>query len=86
MAQGMTQPAQRGGPPPLPAGAQYWVAMDGQQAGPFDAAALKEQIRGGGVKKDTLVWSEGMAEWTAAGQVEAVAKLFASVPPPLPSK
>ena len=86
MNQNMQQPARAGGPPPLPAGAQYWVAMDGQQAGPFDTAALKEQIRGGGVKKDTLVWTEGMAEWTAAGQVEAVAKLFGSVPPPLPTK
>jgi membrane protease subunit (stomatin/prohibitin family) len=85
MAQGM-QPARAGGPPPLPAGAQYWVAVDGQQAGPFDSAGLMDQIRGGRVQKDTLVWTEGMAEWTAAEQVDAVAKLFGSVPPPLPTK
>ena len=83
MANQMAQPG-RAGPPPLPAGAQYWVALDGQQAGPFDAAALQTQIRGGKVKKDTLVWTEGLAEWTAAAQVEAVAKLFGAVPPPLP--
>ncbi|MGE0158489.1 MAG: SPFH domain-containing protein [Gemmatimonadales bacterium] len=85
MGQGFAQPA-RGGPPPLPAGAQYWVAMDGQQAGPFDTAAHQQQIRGGRVKKDTLVWSEGMAEWAAADQIDAVAKLFGAVPPPLPPK
>jgi len=78
------QQQQRGGPPPLPAGPQYFVAVDGQQAGPFDAAGLKEQIRSGKVKKDTLVWAEGMADWTAAGQVDAVAKLFGAVPPPIP--
>src|SRR5688572_1470019 len=84
MANQMAQQQQRGGPPPLPAGAQYFVAVDGQQAGPFDSAGLKEQIRGGKVKKDTLVWTEGMAEWAAAAQVDAVARLFGSVPPPIP--
>jgi membrane protease subunit (stomatin/prohibitin family) len=84
MNQGAAQQGRAGGPPPLPAGAQFWVAVDGQQVGPFDAGGLKEQIRGGKVKKDTLVWTEGMAEWASAEQVDAVAKLFGAVPPPLP--
>ncbi|MND03814.1 hypothetical protein D3C83_238130 [compost metagenome] len=62
----------------------YFAAVDGQQVGPFDAGALKDQIRSGRVKKDTLVWAEGMAEWTAADKVEAVSKLFGALPPPLP--
>jgi membrane protease subunit (stomatin/prohibitin family) len=78
------QQQQRAGPPPLPAGAQYFVAVDGQQVGPFDAAGLKEQIRAGKVKKDSLVWTEGMPDWSAAGQVDAVAKLFGAAPPPIP--
>ncbi len=87
MGQALAQPGRpAAAPPPLPQGAQYFAAVDGQQAGPFDAAALKEQIRTGRVQKDTLVWAEGMAEWTAAGQVDAVAKLFGAVPPPLPQK
>ena len=52
--------------------------------GPFDSAALKGQIEDGSVTRETLVWSEGMAEWTAAGDVDAVSKLFGAVPPPLP--
>jgi membrane protease subunit (stomatin/prohibitin family) len=72
-----------GGPPPIPQ-TVYFAAVDGQQAGPFDAAALKEQIRAGRVKKDTLVWAEGMPEWTAADKVEGVSKLFGALPPPLP--
>ncbi len=78
---GQGRPA--GGPPPIPQ-AVYFAAIDGQQAGPFDAAALKDQIRTGKVSKDTLVWAEGMAEWSAAEKVEAVAKLFSAAPPPLP--
>lgn len=71
------------GPPPIPQ-TLWFAAADGQQAGPFDAAALKDQIRAGRVTKDTLLWSEGMAEWTAADKIEVVAKLFGAVPPPLP--
>jgi membrane protease subunit (stomatin/prohibitin family) len=93
MAQAMSQPqgggqggAQQGGaaPPPIPQGPTYFAAIDGQQAGPFDAAALKQQIESGTVTRETLVWSEGMASWTAAGEVDAVSKLFPASPPPLP--
>lgn len=71
-------------PPPIPQGPRYFAAIDGSQKGPFDATALKAQIASGSVTRETLVWSEGMAEWTAAGKVDAVSKLFAAVPPPLP--
>jgi hypothetical protein len=90
MGQVLNQPGQgqagasAGGPPPLPKGAQYFVALDGKQAGPFGAEALKEQIAAGRLTRDTLVWAEGMAEWTAASDVDAVAKLFGAVPPPIP--
>jgi len=70
-------------PPPL---SQYYVAVNGQQTGPFAEQQLSQMIQGGQVTKDTLVWKNGMAAWTAADQVPEVAKLFASVPPPLPPK
>ena len=72
------------GPPPIPQGPQFFAAIDGKQVGPFDKTALKAQIEAGSVTRETLVWSEGMAEWTAAGQVDTVSKLFGAVPPPLP--
>ena len=71
-------------PPPLPQGKPFFAAIGGQQAGPFDDAALAGQVRAGKITRETLVWSEGMADWTAAGEVEAVAKLFGAAPPPLP--
>jgi membrane protease subunit (stomatin/prohibitin family) len=90
IGQAMNPPQQGAGasggaaPPPLPPGPQYFAAVGGQQAGPFPADGLKQQIQAGAVTKETLVWTEGMAEWKPAGQVDAVARLFGSAPPPLP--
>jgi membrane protease subunit (stomatin/prohibitin family) len=79
------QPPQAGAaPPPLPKGPSYFAAIGGQQAGPFDLAGLKQQVEAGSVTRETLVWSEGMADWVAAGSVDAVSKLFGATPPPLP--
>lgn len=78
-------PAQGGAaPPPLPQSPKFFAAIGGQQAGPFDAAALAQQIASGAVTRETLVWTDGMADWAAAGSVDAVASMFGSTPPPLP--
>lgn len=72
-------------PPPLPQ-KQFFVAVNGQQQGPFDMTQLQQQIAGGGVKRDTLVWSQGMANWSAADKVAELQALFAAAPPPLPPR
>lgn len=87
IGQTMGQPQQGGQPatpPPVPAGPQYFTAPGGQQSGPFGVEALKGQIQAGTLTKETLVWTDGMAEWKPAGEVESVATLFSAVPPPLP--
>jgi len=71
-------------PPPLPLAVTYFAALGGQQAGPFDLAALSAKIGTGEVTKATLLWKAGMPNWMAAEAVIDVAPLFASVPPPLP--
>lgn len=73
-----------GGPPPIPGAAAFFVAVNGQQAGPFDAQTLGEQIKSGRVTRATLVWKQGMAGWAAAGEQAELSGLFGSVPPPLP--
>lgn len=74
-------------PPPLPAAASPWfAAFGGQQAGPFDAAAMQGHVVAGRLTRDTLVWRAGMVSWTTAGQVAELAGLFAQVPPPLPPR
>ncbi len=80
--QGM-QP-QAAAPPPVPAGTMYHVAVDGAQQGPYDQATLKTMVANGSVTKETLVWSNGMANWTKAGDVADFNSLFGAVPPPLP--
>lgn len=84
MGQALMRPQAAAAPPPLPAAARFFAAIGGQQAGPFTAQALQQQIQAGQVTKDTLVWKQGMAAWTAAGQVPELAGLFAQAPPPLP--
>ena len=93
MGVGMMMANQMGGvaagsmasPPPVP-GANFFIAVDGQQTGPFDAEALKQQIKAGRLTRESLVWKEGMAQWTPASEAAGVSNLFGAVPPPIPPK
>ncbi len=63
-----------------------WYYVDnGQQAGPVDDAQLEEMQRLGKIQPDTLIWSEGMANWQAFGQVKGSAASASAIPsaPPL---
>ncbi len=72
-------------PPPLPgAAAQFFVAVQGQQQGPFPVNTLTQMIQQGSLTRDTLVWKQGLAAWTRAAEVAELNDLFGSVPPPLP--
>jgi membrane protease subunit (stomatin/prohibitin family) len=71
-------------PPPMPAAVTYFVALNGQQAGPFTEEQLLQMAQSQQVKRDTLVWKNGMAAWTQAGQVAELNNLFGAVPPPMP--
>lgn len=71
-------------PPPIPGAVAFHVAVNGQQAGPFDLAALQQQAASGSLTRASLVWRAGMAQWAAAGDVPELAALFANVPPPVP--
>jgi membrane protease subunit (stomatin/prohibitin family) len=80
--QNQAQPA--AAPPPIPAAAQYHVAVNGQQMGPFGMDQLQSQVTSGELTGQSLVWKNGMAAWTPASQVPELQPLFANVPPPLP--
>jgi membrane protease subunit (stomatin/prohibitin family) len=87
MGQAMSPPQnqqQAPSPPPLPTQASYYVALDGKQAGPFDNATLGQYVAQGKISRESLVWKQGMANWTPAGQVDELSSLFGAVPPPLP--
>jgi len=66
-------PLLSGAPPPLPAPAEptWFYALGGQQAGPVTAADLRGLLRDGTLDAASLVWREGLAEWTPIGKVAA---------------
>ena len=74
-----------GMPPPIPGGApSFHVAVGQQQTGPFDFGVLQQQVASGTLRRDSLVWRAGMAQWSKAGEVPELQGLFAATPPPVP--
>jgi len=71
------QPSVTAGPPPLPGSVSYFVAIDGKQVGPFDQGKLQETISAGKLTAATLVWTQGMAKWTPAGEIPALSGMLA---------
>jgi len=71
-------------PPPMPQAIQFFVAVNGQQAGPFNEQQLVQMAQSGQLTRETLAWKNGMAGWLAAGQVPELSGLFGNVPPPMP--
>lgn len=66
----------------------YFIIVNDQQQGPFTIDELKLR----GIAPDTLVWAEGMPQWTPASQVDELKTIFqneaggstATPPPPPP--
>lgn len=73
-------------PPPLPQPQTYFVYVNGQQLGGQTPQAIQQMITQGSVNRDTLVWTQGMASWSAISQVPALSGLFQQTPPPLPTQ
>ena len=46
----------------------WFYASEGQQQGPYPEIQLRELIARGTVRGDTLVWSDGMANWQQAAE------------------
>ena len=84
MQQQHQQQNQQAPPPPIPGQEPFFIAVNGQQQGPFTPAVLQQMASSGQFDKNTLVWKQGMAGWEAAGNVPVLAAVFANVPPPLP--
>lgn len=82
--QGQPQQPAAGGPPPMPGQAMFYVAVNGQQTGPFPMATLQGMVGQGQLTPQTNVWKEGMAAWAAASAVPELTTLFGAVPPPPP--
>ncbi len=73
-----------GTPPPPPVMEQYYVAVNGQQSGPFPLATFVQMIQAGQLRADSMVWKNGMAAWATANQLPELAGYFNAPPPPPP--
>ncbi len=71
-------------PPPPPPMSQYYVAVNGQQQGPFPIQTLQQMAAQGQFTQNTQVWKQGMAGWAAANTVAELSQVFGAVPPPPP--
>lgn len=67
-------------PPPL---AQYFVAVNGAQTGPFNTQQLQSMVLNKELTKQSLVWKQGMTGWLMAETQTELNTLFSSVPPPI---
>jgi hypothetical protein len=81
---GMPQmPGMPGMAKPVPQ-VQYLIGVNGQQAGPFDWNQLQQLVQQGQLTVQTLVWTQGMANWDYAGNVAELAPLFQNSAPQMP--
>jgi len=67
----------------------WYIAIGGQQQGPFSLAELTPRFQSGELRHDTYVFTAGMANWSAAGERQEFAQALApkpvAAPPPQPS-
>jgi hypothetical protein len=54
-----------------PDSAQWYYEANGEAMGPVWALEVKRMLETGAIGGNTLLWSEGLAEWTPASQIPA---------------
>lgn len=75
-------------PPPIMADIQVFMAVNGQQQGPYTMIQCQQMVQNGMLTPQSMVWKQGMAAWAPAIQVPELQSLFSSVqtgmtPPPI---
>jgi hypothetical protein len=60
----------------------WYVDRAGARQGPVEQTELARLARLGTVTADTLVWSDGMADWVRADSLESLRSALAAAPPP----
>ena len=61
---------------------KLYMAVAGQQYGPYTYDQCKQMVQGGQLAPQSIVWMEGMSNWAPANQVKELQDLFA--PPAIP--
>lgn len=66
-------------------GSWFYSGDGSRQVGPVSQAEVEDLLTRGALGADTLVWTEGMAEWRRAREVAALHWTRPAAPPPLPA-
>lgn len=62
---------------------RYWyVAVAGQQQGPFEQQQILQGLASGQYHQSTMVWTEGYQNWVPVSQAKELQQPVASQPPP----
>jgi len=71
-------------PPAPPSQPSFFVALNGQQSGPFTIDQLQAMSSTNQFTRSHYVWKAGMPNWVLANDVPEMAPIFQTVPPPPP--
>jgi hypothetical protein len=70
-------------PPPMPT--SYFVLINNQQNGPLGLENVRQLIGDVRINTQTMVWKEGLADWTLITNLPELSILFSQTPPPPPT-
>ncbi|HPD65454.1 MAG TPA: SPFH domain-containing protein [Bacteroidia bacterium] len=70
--------------PPPPPVIMYYIFVNNQQLGPFNIQQLTDFVKQGQLTGETLVWKQGMPQWSKAIDQPDLQTLFQPVAPPPP--
>lgn len=82
--EGLTPPPLTSVKPKVEPEIQLFIAVAGQQYGPFDYQQCKQMVQTGQLTAQSMVWMQGMANWEVAGNVTELKPLFAPAVPVSP--
>ena len=63
---------------------RWWYGRDGQRGGPVTEVELLALVAQGNLTATTLVWCDGLSDWTRLRDVSSLAAQLTAEPPPLP--
>jgi membrane protease subunit (stomatin/prohibitin family) len=78
----LAQTAQSAVLPPVPTPAQYHLFVNGQQYGPYDQQAVTQMLANNSITRDSMVWRQGMSQWTKISELNEFTTAFSAPPPP----
>ena len=70
--------------PPPPPVTLYFLAVNGQQTGPYNMEQLQQLALNGQLQRNTYVWKQGMQNWEEAAKLLDLQTIFGVAPPPPP--